>query len=84
MGANPDGAEIDLIIDRPNQKTLCIEIKSSSFVTKNDVRHLDRIGKDIPNSKLYCLSRDTQKKKIQNIHCREWKEGLKEIFKLLS
>ena len=77
-----DGAEIDLIVDRPNQKTLCIEIKSSSFITKNDVRHLNRIGKDMLNSKLYCFSRDPQKKKIQNIHCRKWQEGLKEVFKL--
>ena len=77
-----DGAEIDLIIDRPNQKTLCIEIKSSSLIVESDIRHLSRIGKDIPNSKLYCFSREPQKKKIQNIHCREWREGLKEIFKL--
>ncbi len=77
-----DGAEIDLIIDRPSQKTICIEIKSSSVITKYDVQNLNRIGKDIPNSKLYCFSRDPQKKKIQNTICMEWKEGLREIFKL--
>ena len=75
-----DGVEIDLIIDRPNQKTLCIEIKSSAFITKADVQHLNRIGQDFPNSKLYCFSRDPQRKKIQNTYCIEWREGLNKLF----
>ena len=79
-----DGAKIDLIINRPSQKTICIEIKSSSTITKHDMQNLSRIGRDVPNSKLYCLSRDPQKKKIQNTLCMEWQEGLKEIFKLKS
>lgn len=77
-----DGVEVDLIIDRPRQKTICVEIKSSSRITKDDVKHLNQIGRDIPNSKLYCLSRDTQKKKIQNAYCFEWRDGLKDIFKI--
>ena len=77
-----DRAEIDLIVDRPGQKTLCIEIKSSSFIKKEDVRNLSRLGSDIPNSLLYCLSKDPHEKKIQNVHCMEWQTGLKKIFKI--
>ena len=77
-----DRVEIDLIVDRPGKKTLCIEIKSSSFITKGDVRNLNRLGPDIPNSLLYCLSRDPHEKKIQNVHCMEWQTGLKKIFKI--
>ena len=77
-----DRAEIDLIVDRPGQKTLCIEIKSSSFITKGDVRNLNHLGSDIPNTLLYCLSRDPHEKKIQNVHCMEWQTGLKKIFKI--
>ena len=77
-----DGAEIDLIVERPGQKNLCIEIKSSDFITKDDVSNSNRIGKSVPNSKLFCLSRDPQSKKIQDTLCLEWKEGLKKIFNL--
>ena len=77
-----DGAEIDLIVDRPGQKTLCVEIKSTELITEDNVRGLNRIGPDIPNSKLYLLSKDPERKKIQNTHCVEWQTGLKEIFKL--
>ena len=76
-----DGVEIDLIIEQPGKKTFCVEIKSSSLVTEDDVRSLSRIGKDMPGkARLYCLSRDPQKKKILNVHCRHWREGLREIF----
>ena len=57
-----DGAEIDLIIDRPGESTLCIEIKSSEQITESNVRSLIRLGSDIPKSKLYCLSRDPIRK----------------------
>ena len=75
-----DRAEIDLIIDRPGQTTLCIEIKSSDSITEGDMRNLIRLGTDIPQSKLYCLSRDPRRRRIQNVLCMEWQEGLKEIF----
>ena len=77
-----DGAEIDLIIERPNQKTICIEIKSSDKITQHDIKALNSLGESIPHSTLYCFSRDTQRKKIQNTYCLEWREGLKKIFKL--
>lgn len=76
-----DGGEIDLILDRPGKTTLCIEIKSSEKVTEKDLRNLIRLGGDIPQSTLYCLSRDSVRKRIQNVLCMKWQEGLKEIFK---
>ena len=75
-----DGAEIDLIIDRPGETTLCIEIKSSEKVVESDLRNLIRLGIDIPKSKLFCLSREPRRKQIQNVLCMEWTEGISEIF----
>ncbi len=75
-----DGAEIDLIIDRPGQNTLCIEIKSSDKVTERDLKNLSRLGEDISGSILYCLSRDPRKKRIGKVRCFEWSEGIQDIF----
>lgn len=72
-----DGTEIDFIIDRPGERTVCIEIKSSGRVTEGDVRNLIRLGADIPHSVLYCFSQDPRRKKIQNVMCLE---GVREIF----
>ena len=76
-----DGAEIDLILDRPGKTTLCIEIKSSERVTESDVRNFIRLGTDIPKSTLYCLSRDPGRKRIQNVLCMEWQKDLARFFK---
>ena len=75
-----EGAEIDLILDRPGKTTLCIEIKSSEKITQGDLKHLIRLGSDIPQSTLLCLSRDPVRKKIENVLCLHWQEGLKKIF----
>ena len=79
-----EGAEIDLILERPGKKTLCIEIKSSKKIVKKDLQNLIRLGSDIPQSSLYCLSRDPIKRKVKNVTCIEWRAGLKEIFKKSS
>ena len=75
-----DGIEVDLIIEKPNLKKIAMEIKSSSFIKESEVKSLNRLGKDMTSAYLYCLSRDPQKKKIGQVHCLPWLEGLKEIF----
>ncbi|MBC6414794.1 MAG: ATP-binding protein [Bdellovibrionales bacterium] len=75
-----EGAEIDLILERPDKTTACIEIKSSEFVRKEDLRSLIKLGSDIPQSNLYCFSREITRKKIDNVLCLHWQEGLKKIF----
>lgn len=74
-----DGAEIDLIIERPGDSRALIEIKSTERVTEDDIRHLSRLAKDIPNSSPYCFSRDTHAKEIQGVLCLHWTEGLKAV-----
>jgi len=56
-----DGAEIDLIIERAGEKTLCIVIKSSQNIRKDQISSLISLSKDIPNSKAICLYKGTQK-----------------------
>ena len=75
-----DGAEIDLIIERPGDQTLCIEIKSTENIRESDLKNLIHLGADMPQSKLYCLSRDPIRKQIKNVLCMEWQEGIREIF----
>src|SRR3989338_577842 len=57
-------AEIDLIIERPGDSTLLIEIKSSDHVDERDSRSLERFLKDFNNARGLILSRDPTPKKI--------------------
>lgn len=73
------GVEIDLIIERPGEKRVAIEIKSTSELRSQDVKNLITLGKDIPNCELFCFSQDPISKLIDGIRCVHWLEGLKEI-----
>ena len=72
-------AEIDLIIERPGLPIALVEIKSSTKVDEQDLRHLKLLGKDFANSELFCLSQDVNSRIVQNVKCLEWREGLIEL-----
>ncbi len=73
------GVEIDLILERPGMKRAAIEIKSTSSITKSDLRGLLSLGKDITNCDLFCFSMDQVPKIVEGIHCLPWQAGLIEI-----
>lgn len=78
-----DGAEIDLIIDRPGKKRLFVEIKSSEQVEREDCRSLLQFSKDgdvIP----LLLSRDPHQKDFGPVKCLSWQDGIEEIFAVNS
>lgn len=72
--------EIDLIVERPNQTTLLIEIKSTHDVTRPMLKSLGLLKNDIPNSEAICLSNDGYAKKIDDILVLPWQQGLEKIL----
>ena len=68
-----------MIVERPGLKRALVEIKSTERVTEDDVRALQHLGKDIANSKAFCLSLDPTPKKIDEVSCLPWQRGLEEI-----
>jgi predicted AAA+ superfamily ATPase len=74
-----DGVEVDLIIERPGLKRALVEIKSTEQVTEDEVRALQRVGKDVANSEAFCLSLDPASKKIGHVLCLPWQRGLEAI-----
>lgn len=76
------GVEVDLVIIRPGEKTLLIEIKSNINITEEQVKPLIGISADIPNSEAYCISLDRTPKKFQNVNCLYWEEAIRLFFEL--
>ena len=56
-----------------------MEIKSTDHVMPEDIRSLQNLAPDIPNSEAFCLSLDPIAKKIDKVRCFPWQRGLKEI-----
>jgi len=74
-----DGAEIDLIIDRPGQKPLAIEIKSSVEVTETALSGFIRITSEF-DCEAICLSQDKHLKVFEHVNVFPWDIGLRQIF----
>ncbi len=77
-----DDAEIDLIIERPGQKTLLIEIKSTDRVDKVDINKLIKIGSDIKNSEMIFLCSERQPRLVDSVQIMPWQTGILQIYDL--
>ncbi|OGT64565.1 MAG: hypothetical protein A3J38_02080 [Gammaproteobacteria bacterium RIFCSPHIGHO2_12_FULL_45_9] len=76
-----NGQEIDLVVQRPAQLTLLIEIKSSNDVQLDQLKALATLKDDIPNSLAICLSRDQNKKVYGDITVWPWRDAILHFFK---
>lgn len=74
-----DGAEIDLIIERAGEPTLCIEIKSATSVREEQLRNLVRLAGDIDNSKAVCLYNGPHILQYPGVEIYPWQQGLREL-----
>ena len=73
-------AEIDLIVERPGQSLLCIEIKSATHIDAMDISVLRKLCQDLPNSEAICLCNEKYPKQIDNVTVLPWQQGLKKYF----
>lgn len=76
----PSDVEIDLIVERPGQPLLCIEIKSSDEINESDISSFKRLTKDIPNCEAIVLSQHRFVKQYEHVTCYPWQQGLAEYF----
>ncbi|MBN8537334.1 MAG: ATP-binding protein [Deltaproteobacteria bacterium] len=76
-----DDVEIDLIVIRPGDKKLLIEIKSKDQVCSEDANSLEKLGPDIdPKAERLLLSRDKLEQKFGKTRAIHWQLALKELF----
>ncbi len=76
-----DDAEIDLIIERPAQKDLMIEIKSTSKITQSDTKTISKFLKDWDKpAEAQVWSNDPLSQKNENVRCLHWQQGFAELF----
>lgn len=76
-----EGLEIDLIVERPGESKLIIEIKSKNKVSEDDVKALELLGPDIdPDGIKLLLSNDPLERIIKSSRAVHWKSFINEIF----
>lgn len=78
--ATKDDAEIDLVVERPGQKILFIEIKSATTVESRHLSTLKKISSDFGDCEAVCFSREQYTKEIDSIGVYPWAVGVKKYF----
>lgn len=74
------GLEVDLVVERPGQPLLFVEIKSAEVVQESDVKTLHLFLQDHQNSEAICLSREHIARTIGNVTVYPWQQGLAKIL----
>lgn len=74
------GVEIDLILDRPGESRVFMEIKSGTEIRESDCMNLAKLQADSAQPVLAILaSRAKSAKKIGRVLCLPWRQALEEI-----
>lgn len=75
-----DDLEIDVIIERPGEKTILLEIKSSEHVDAVEIEKLRRLKKDLEPCELWVASREKQLRNNGLAEIGPWQEFIKRLF----
>lgn len=76
-----DGVEIDLVVERPGEKDLLIEIKSTTFIQDSHLKSIHSLWKDWGTPcEAQVWSLDSNDKKMGPIFCLFWKRALEKLF----
>lgn len=75
-----DGLEVDLIVEKPGQAPIFVEIKASDNIEAVDLRGFERLTEGDSGVTGVVLSRDKRQFSRGAIKFMPWQEGLKEIL----
>lgn len=78
--ASKDGAEIDLIVEKPSVR-IALEVKSYEQVDEKEVGAFERLAGDLPKTRLIFASRDPLPKRLGEVECLPWQQAIAEVFK---
>ena len=76
-----EDVEIDLIVERPGDRELLVEIKSKTQVDAADAKALETLGADVnPKAERWLLSCDPLMRSFGKTTALHWREGIKRLF----
>lgn len=76
--------EVDLVIERPGQPTLFVEIKSAESVKESDIRAINKLASEMKDSQALCISCEKRRRKVGNVLIVPWQEAWETISGNLS
>lgn len=75
-----DDVEIDLIVERPGQSTVLIEMKSAKLVDERDASALKILRGSFPDAEFQIWSQDSHSKMFDGIRAVHWTQGMQKVL----
>ena len=72
--------EVDIVIEKPGEPLLFVEIKSSQQTSESHIKSLKTIRKDFPDAKFQVWSQDKVSRLLDGVRLLPWGEGLKSVL----
>lgn len=73
------GLEIDLILTKPREKDIFIEIKSTSRARSEHLTHLVSVKREHPSARCICLSQEVEARIVDGVEVLPWQMGFREL-----
>jgi predicted AAA+ superfamily ATPase len=73
--------EVDLVVEKPGDPILFIEIKSSAQASEAQLKSLKVIKKDFPDARFQMWSQDPVARTMDGIESLPWQKGLESLLK---
>lgn len=77
--ATPSGSEVDLVLEHPQKEPVLIEIKYSTDITSDHLKHLVALHKDYPKMRKLCICRESYPRVHNGIEILPWTTALREL-----
>jgi predicted AAA+ superfamily ATPase len=75
-----DDAEIDLVIEKPGEGYILLEIKSSKNATIQHGRHVSTFSRELAEAEGWVVSLDEHDRKEGNLWLLHWRSALMRLF----
>jgi predicted AAA+ superfamily ATPase len=73
------GLEVDLVVDRPGQSPVLVEIKSTTRIADKHLRHLRAVQATHPEFEALCLCREKHPRQVGGVRVLPWRDGLQAL-----
>lgn len=75
-----DDVEVDLVVERPGELPLFVEIKSSTHITAESISSFIHLTRDFGKCESICICDESIEKMIEHVRVIPWKLALKKYF----
>ena len=72
--------EVDLVIEKPGEPVMFVEIKSSSQVDESSIKSMRIIRKDFPDARFQLWSQDKVRRLVDGVEMISWNDGLRGVI----